>query len=344
VELDQEFLEASRQRASTGDILTGYLLRRFTLTVTIVCAVLILLCVALFFLWRHATDQADRAGRAEKAARLARDNAESQAAATKTALEDLKSAQTKVSYFSKTVTQNQQITSFTRRKLRPVQPGTSVSGPKTGTGTICCFVKSRDGRTFLLTANQAVALGEPVKGDLVLQPGIADGGKAEQDAVANVVRGLPIDFTGPNRTNGVVAELRPKIDFSNEVVGFGAITGVGELGVAQEVVMVGRTSPLSRGVVVELEVDVVIQFPGPNGGTRPARFQNMVGIRAVGEKKEKPAAGAFSRAGDSGAPVLSTDGKLLGMIFAGSEAPGGEITYALPIGPVLKALDVELVR
>jgi S1-C subfamily serine protease len=88
--------------------------------------------------------------------------------------------------------------------------------------------------------------------------------------------------------------------------------------------------------VVSLGQKVKIHFPQPDGGTQAAEFENLIGIKGIGAP--------FSRGGDSGAPVLSTDGKLLGMVFAGSEAPGGEITFALPIGPVLKALEVELAQ
>jgi hypothetical protein len=31
------------------------------------------------------------------------------------------------------------------------------------------------------------------------------------------------------------------------------------------------------------------------------------------------------------------------MVFAGPKAPGGEMTFALPTGPILKELEVELV-
>jgi hypothetical protein len=48
---------------------------------------------------------------------------------------------------------------------------------------------------------------------------------------------------------------------------------------------------------------------------------------------------SISGAGDSGAPVVTEDGKLVGMVYAGS----GTTSIVIPIGPILDALDVELV-
>lgn len=45
-----------------------------------------------------------------------------------------------------------------------------------------------------------------------------------------------------------------------------------------------------------------------------------------------------SSPGDSGAPVVTEDGKLVGLLFAGAN----DQTFVMPIQPILAALKVEL--
>ena len=59
-------------------------------------------------------------------------------------------------------------------------------------------------------------------------------------------------------------------------------------------------------------------------------FSNMITLASK--------TGSLSTAGDSGAPVLTTDGKLAAMVFAGTTTH----TFAVPIQRVLDAMAVEL--
>jgi hypothetical protein len=47
---------------------------------------------------------------------------------------------------------------------------------------------------------------------------------------------------------------------------------------------------------------------------------------------------SFTSGGDGGAPVLTEDNKLAGIVFAGSD----QVTLILPIRAVLESLDVTL--
>jgi hypothetical protein len=92
----------------------------------------------------------------------------------------------------------------------------------------------------------------------------------------------------------------------------------------------GRTTGLTFGVIEEVEVDARILVDADH---EPLWFKGLIIVEnAAGQA-------AFSRAGDSGAPVFSKDTRrLLGFVFAGAE----QRTYVMPIQPVLQALGVSL--
>ncbi len=86
----------------------------------------------------------------------------------------------------------------------------------------------------------------------------------------------------------------------------------------------GRTSRVREGTVRAIRMDQLIALGDAN--VEHYRFTGLIEMTPV------------SAAGDSGAPVVTTEGKLVGFVFAGSE----ESTIVMPIGPVLRALNVEL--
>jgi S1-C subfamily serine protease len=84
---------------------------------------------------------------------------------------------------------------------------------------------------------------------------------------------------------------------------------------------VGRTSGLQTGRIESVEVDGIKIHLGPG---RVVIFSGLI--------ETTP----FSQPGDSGAPVLTEDGRLLGFVYAASP----EVTLVMPILPVLDALGV----
>jgi hypothetical protein len=67
------------------------------------------------------------------------------------------------------------------------------------------------------------------------------------------------------------------------------------------------------------------------------RFDDQMEIEGFG-------AGPFSQGGDSGSLIFSSDTRqAVGLLFAGGEEGGADVTYANPIGAVLDALDARLV-
>ena len=125
-----------------------------------------------------------------------------------------------------------------------------------------------------------------------------------------------------NKADCAIAKpLRPE-DVSNEILGFGAITGIldWELGIA--VKKSGRTTGLTNGTIEQIDVSAQVSY----GTNKVALFTDQL------------MAGAMSQGGDSGSAVLNEDNKLVGLLFAGSETT----TIINRIGNVFDALGVAL--
>lgn len=207
-----------------------------------------------------------------------------------------------------------------RGRVRPVQPGTSVSSRETTAGTICCVVRDAAGATYLLSADHVFRGGS---GTPVYQPGGMDGGQAA-DQVAEVTRVTRLQANKANRAAGAIARLLPDVEASPELPGLGPIRGIaGPAQLGDTLRVVGRTSGLAEGTVTGLEAATRIST-----GDQAYLFEGLI----VTTKLSAP--------GDSGAPVLTQDNKLVGFVYAGS----AEATMVMPIQPVLEALEVELVQ
>jgi hypothetical protein len=244
-----------------------------------------------------------------------------------------------------------------RDRWRPVvPPGVSIGHYRITAGTFGCLVRRGD-EVFILSNNHVLAdvnRGQP--GDAVLQPGPADGGTAD-DRIATLADYVPIDFgtseaecpyatllaktlnyvagalgsshqlqavkktAGVNRVDAALARpLSPDL-VKNEILYIGAPTGVGEATLGTEVQKAGRTTGHTQGFVTQIDATVRIDYEGPS-----AFFSGQI------------VAGPMSQGGDSGSAVLDMDKRVVGLLFAGSDAA----TIFNPISEVLTALNVEL--
>ncbi|MCZ6860979.1 MAG: serine protease [Alphaproteobacteria bacterium] len=205
------------------------------------------------------------------------------------------------------------------RWVRPLQAGTSVSSTTTTAGTICCFVRDREGVSYLLTVDHV--LGDRV-GDVVVQPGLFDGGNRQSDRVGKVFRTLSGADTG-GRVGAAIARL-DKEEFATEVPGVGPFNGIAEnIPVGSKVIVVGRSAGRVEGTVEAVEMSVTIRTAKGN-----VRFENLIMTTGI------------TQGGDSGAPVFLEDGRLIGMVYAGSQT----VTMVMPIKPVLDAFQVTLIQ
>jgi hypothetical protein len=164
-------------------------------------------------------------------------------------------------------------------------------------------------------------------------------GKAPEpsNVVARVTRFVRPSPTAPNRATGVLAELTLGPDeWSPNVYGFGPITRAGIPTTNSEVLMVGASAVLRSGRITATGMRLQVVY-GVGEAERVVEFNNLIAIQA------NPKEVLFAQPGDLGAPVLTKDLELVGVVLAGARSPNGEaVTYALPIKSVLDALGVEL--
>lgn len=242
-------------------------------------------------------------------------------------------------------------------RWRPVvPPGVSVGHYRISAGTFGCLVR-RGNDLFILSNNHVLAnmnRGRP--GDPILQPGTADGGTMD-DQIATLAEFVPLDFgaeepecpaaglltlalngiavllgsshrlqavrqtPGVNRVDAALARpLSPDL-VSNEILYIGAPAGVETATLETRVQKTGRTTGYTTGTITQIDATVRIDYYGPT-----AIFEGQL------------VASPMSQPGDSGSAVLDERRRVVGLLFAGSDAA----TVINPIGEVLSALNVEI--
>jgi len=193
-------------------------------------------------------------------------------------------------------------------------------------------------------------------GDLILQPGVYDGGTAE-DQIAVLADFVPINFgTGAptcpvakgvesflnwaaravgsshrvaafreipatNRVDAAIARPLSADLVTREILEIGVPKGAGEATLGTRVKKSGRTTGLTTGQIIQIDVTVQVRY-----GERVAVFEDQL------------MAGAMSAPGDSGSAVLDEGDFVVGLLFAGSRTT----TVINPIQYVLQALNVTI--
>ncbi len=245
-----------------------------------------------------------------------------------------------------------------RDRWRPVvPPGVSVGHYRITAGTFGCLVR-RGEQVFILSNNHVLAdVNGGKAGDAILQPGPSDAG-TPQDQIATLADYVPIDFgtapaecsvadwsakllnyvagalgsqhqlqavkqtAGVNRVDAALAApLSPDL-VGSEILYIGAPAGVGGATLGTPVQKTGRTTGHTQGTITQIEATLRVDYGG-----RSALFTGQL------------VAGAMSQPGDSGSAVLDMDGRVVGLLFAGSDVA----TIINPIDEVFSALNVELV-
>jgi hypothetical protein len=219
------------------------------------------------------------------------------------------------------------------RLPRPVPIGVSTGNEGTcSAGTIAARVKAR-GKVYALSNNHIYALENraPV-GSRVLQPGRYDLNCAtgSDNVLGSLTTYVPIVFssTASNVVDAAIAVTGTTLlGRATPSDGYGtpaAAPVTAALG--QSVQKYGKTSRLTTGRVDAINATVTVAYL-----TGTTRFVKQVLVAGRGP---------FSRAGDSGSLIVTTNGRRpVGLLFAGT-ASG--YTFANPIGDVLKALNVSI--
>ena len=211
---------------------------------------------------------------------------------------------------------------------RPVPIGVSTGHPDVTAGTI--GARATDGaQVFALSNNHIVAaVNGGREGDVLLQPGIADGGRNPDDAIGTLYDFEPLHFCQllscpSNRIDAAIALTTPdELGNGTPEGGYGKPrpwTHEPELGL--DVQKYGRTTGHTVGRITGVNATIDVRY---RNGT--ARFEDQIVISGNG----------FSAGGDSGSLVVTKgvllgDRRPVGLLFAGSPTT----TLANPIDLVL---------
>jgi len=245
-------------------------------------------------------------------------------------------------------------------RWRPAPGGVSIGHLRVKAGTLGCVVFDRaNGERLILSNNHVLANSNDARrGDSILQPGTADGGRDPEDAIARLERFRPIRFssgpgqcglaravvavwnrvarlvgshhrlettwTDPQASNLVDAAVARPIDdqaLQEEILEIGRVTGTTEARLGMGVRKSGRSSGLTTGEITILETTVDVGY-GPG---RTARFEGQI------------VTAPMSGPGDSGSLLVAADSPLaVGLLFAGSD----QASLHNPIQAVLDGLEV----
>ena len=209
-----------------------------------------------------------------------------------------------------------------RMKARPARGGASIGHFKITAGTLGCLVKDKKtGKTLILSNNHVLAnSNEGKKGDAVIQPGAADGGKNPGDKIAELERWVQIGFgKKANTADAAVALPLNEKDVTPEISSIGIPNGTVKGKVGLIVQKTGRTTDHTLGEIQDISATVRVDYDG-----QTALFRNQI------------LTSAMSQGGDSGSLVLDQKQRAVGLLFAGSDL----VTICNPIEAVFKLLAI----
>lgn len=220
-----------------------------------------------------------------------------------------------------------------RMRRRPL-PGGVSAGPapdaagRRYAGTLGVVVAGRRGRARFALSNNHVFADENrlAPGAAIVQPAALDGG-TERDRAGALAAYEPLRFDNQrNWMDAAVAALDAGAPVSPEILGIGPLRGAAAPSLNLLVRKAGRTTGLTEGIVRDLRLDV-FNISYDQG---LVRMDDVMGIEAVG--------GMFSRPGDSGSAIVDAQGRVVGLLFAGSDV----VTFAIPIRRVLRRFRIRI--
>ncbi len=210
-----------------------------------------------------------------------------------------------------------------RQRSRPARGGASIGHYKITAGTLGCLVKDKKtGKTMILSNNHVLANSNKAKkGDAILQPGAADGGKVKKDKIAQLERWVKVGFgKKANVVDAAVALPLDDKDVSPEISSVGIPKGTIKGKVGLVIQKTGRTTDHTLGEIKDVTATVRVDYDG-----KAALFRNQIMTSAM------------SQGGDSGSLILDQKRQAVGLLFAGSDL----VTVCNPIQDVFKLLMCE---
>lgn len=225
------------------------------------------------------------------------------------------------------------------QRTRPLRPGVSVAHVDVSAGTLGAFVYE-DADVHVLSNHHVLIGPDGGVGDVVLQPGPADGGADPADRIGAVTGLVELVPGQVARVDAAVAAVDADLAEQVEATYLGGeLRGTAEVAGGEQVQKIGRTTGLTHGVVTAIELDGVLVDFGPGFGT--LAFDGQIEVQGTDGSE-------FSAGGDSGSLVYQeADMTAVGLLFAGSATGGPDgqgLTYLNPVAAVLEGLGVSLDR
>lgn len=213
-----------------------------------------------------------------------------------------------------------------QRRVRPALGGVSIGHFSITAGTLGCVVQARDGSELILSNNHVLANEyRGAEGDPILQPGPFDGGRTDRDAIARLQAWVTLKKDEANIVDAAVAAPYAATDVAEDVLGIGRLAGAEPPQVGMSVRKAGRTTRLTQGTVMDVDVTLRVQY---RHGSLIFTDQAFI----AGERR------SFSSGGDSGSVIVSENRKAVGLLFAGSPF----VTVACKMPNVEKALGISV--
>lgn len=219
-----------------------------------------------------------------------------------------------------------------RDRVRPVMPGCGIGHPTATAGTLGAFVRRPDDDDLFILSNSHVIAdyGLAAIDDPILQPGASDDGTCV-DEVGKLADVVPFEYSAtgfPNRVDAAIARIKPALtEGPIRLLGTQPAGVTTNLRRGMHVHKVGRTSDLTTGIIQDVNFRMSINYKSSPTGQSRAGFREQVLCTR------------FTEPGDSGALVLSSSNRAVGLHFAGSTSA----SVFNRIRNVLTALRVDLV-
>jgi hypothetical protein len=240
-----------------------------------------------------------------------------------------------------------------RRRVRPVVGGVSIAPlGQSYVGTLGCFVR-KGGRLHALSNNHVLANVDSLPpGTPIVQPGPESRPSSRRDVFARLAEAVPVRF-GRNERNEIDAAIA-RVEAGRLARG-GALFQMPGGPIPYdpsrtvpprpglEVAKVGRSSGLTRGVVVDVALDGIrVNYGSEELPAVSAPFRGILVVRA-GDPREP-----FSLPGDSGSLIVeAATGRPVAVLFAGGPAAvgrRGEVlwhTLAFPFRTAARLMGIE---
>ncbi len=249
-------------------------------------------------------------------------------------------------------------------RFRPAPPGCSIGHFSITAGTFGAVVRDATTNEMLILSNNHVMANsnDAKTGDTILQPGPADGGKAPQDRIADLLRFVKINYksgdggdgsecpfanviskimnamasilgsqtrltavkaAATNLVDAAVAKPWQTSAIDENTLKIGKVTGTVPATIGMAVKKSGRTTGLTQGTITVMDATIDVGY----GGSRVATFEHQLLTNDMSDP------------GDSGSLLVDEQNRAVGLLFAGSD----EVTVYNPIETVLQLLNVKFV-